>query len=161
MAAFEEGAGDSTALASEGMVQHRSSDRTSFVNFTLEGTQGERRRHRYLFEENEVMSALFDTTTSSFIKSQPAQLSMLLNHLSSTEASFSVSTNMLKVCSFNEEPLIQDKSKKEKENKVKVSTEVTLPMAEFDEVHLSIPTDGDGDDEDAQQISQSYEGLEI
>ena len=140
------------------LVGQRSSARTSFVNFTFEGTQGERRRHRFLFEEQETMSAIFNTSEASYIRSQPTLVSMLLNNLTSSEASFIVSSETLRVCSYNDEEqvLIQDGKDEEK---AKISTEVSVSMSDVDEFHFAIPYADN--EEEQQQISQTYQDLEI
>ena len=140
------------------LIEQRSSARTSFVNFTFEGTQGERRRHRFLFEEQETMSAIFNTSEASYIRSQPTLVSMLLNNLTSSEASFIVSSETLRVCSYNDEEqvLIQDGKDEEK---AKISTEVSVSMSDVDEFHFAIPYADN--EEEQQQISQTYQDLEI
>ena len=74
-------------------------------------------------------------------------VSMLLNNLTSSEASFIVSSETLRVCSYNDEEqvLIQDGKDEEK---AKISTEVSVSMSDVDEFHFAIPY---ADNEEEQQ----------
>ena len=127
----------------ESSDQGASGGTTSFVVFQFEGALGERRRHRYVFNEQEVMAAIFDTESASSLAAQPLQLNALLDHLRTLDVSFLVSPSRLKVRSYhNPVTVTQAGGGPGGPAATVLTTEMSVSSSEFDHFNFLAPDGG-------------------